>query len=320
MSFSANTQEAMRVFLENMVGEGLLAKEIGMSVTPRQVVDASLLQILKIAEESIPLSRIMDNSDLVLHAEGPGASHDLPWLSALNWLTDTAEKNLRSLSSAFFDLSGVDGKALSKKLDLRMTGMAPGSLWIGVKLMPPRGDLLPEDLALSELLQQTANNLPQIARYIDDEGLRSGIEEASPDPAMRDVSLSALLKFSPTGRKGIHTLDLSSLAHGSVSLSQRERVVLRDVLDRPDMKMTKDGSFIGEVREADLDKTRFHLNGVPNIGTLRCILPEMHVDMARNMLGRRVKVTGRYQTDRDGRPRLLMAENVEAMPETGSLI
>ena len=186
--------------------------------------------------------------------------------------------------------------------------------------MPPAGDLLPEDIALSQLLQKTANNLPEIARFIDDEGLKLGIEEASPDPAMRDVSLSALLKFSPTGRKGIHTLDLSSRDYGTASLSQRERVVLREVLDRPDLRQTKSGSFIGEVREADLDKTRFHLTGVPSVGTLRCMLPQMHVDLARNMLGRRVKVSGHYQEDRDGRPRLMMAETVEAMPETGRLI
>jgi hypothetical protein len=139
MSFTDSSNTAMRMFLENMVGEAFLAKSVGMEVSPSKVVDATLPQVLRIANESLPLARVMDTSDLVLHAEGPGASSDLPWLSALSWLTATAETNLRRLSSALFDLLGADGRTLAKSLDLRLTGLAPGSIWLGVKLMPRPG-------------------------------------------------------------------------------------------------------------------------------------------------------------------------------------
>ncbi len=51
MSYKESADGAMRVFLENMVSEGLLAKKLGMDVTSSSIVDASLSQILKIAHE-----------------------------------------------------------------------------------------------------------------------------------------------------------------------------------------------------------------------------------------------------------------------------
>ena len=310
MSYKESSNNAMRVFLENMVGAGLLAKEIGMNPTPSKIVDASFAQIMKIAQESLPLARVMDESDLVLHAEGPGALHDLPWLSALNWITSTAESNLRHLSSNMLDLLGADGKILSKKIDLRLTGMAPGSIWVGVKMMPPPVDLLPEDSAFLNTMAEQIGKLPEITRFIDDEGINPDLEEASPDPALRDIQLSTLYRFSPTGRRGIHTLEISSRDSGAASLSQRERVVLREAIARPDTKKSIEGSFVGHVREADLDKTRIHLRGVKEIGTLRCVMPTLTADKARSLLGNLVRAEGRYLTDKNGKPRLLFIERI----------
>lgn len=318
MSYRDNTLEAMRAFLENMVAEGLLAKSLGLDATPKEVVGASLSQIIKIAEENFPLARVMDSSDLVLHAEGPGAAHDLPWLSALTWITSTAESNLRRLSAAVFDLVGADGKSLSKAMDMRLSGMAPGSLWIGVKLMPPPADLLPQDAALIDTFVDQIGRLPVITRFIDDEGLRPGIEEAIPDPALRDVQLAALYRFSPTGKRGIHTLEISSRNAGTASLSQRERVVLHEALIKPDSTKSVEGAFVGSVREADLDKTRLHLRGVEGVGTLRCVMPNLTAENARALLGNTVRAEGRYQTDREGRPRLMFVERITPI-EQGKL-
>ncbi|RKT60813.1 hypothetical protein DFR40_0960 [Azonexus fungiphilus] len=318
MTFSESTKDAMRVFLENMVGSSLLAKEVGLDVDPSRVVNTTIDQIIKIAEETLPLSRIMDSSDIVLHAEGPGAAHGMPWLSALNWMCSTAESNIRRLSSAVFDLAGGDGKRLAKRLDLRLPGIAPGSVWIGVKIVPPQADLIPEDGALMESIAGQIHNLPALVRFIDDEELRPGIEEAVPDPALRDIQLAALYRFSPSGRRGIHTLELSSKDSGAATLSQRERVVLKEAIDKPSIKQSREGSFIGFMQEADLDKTRLHLRGVPNIGTLRCVMPSLTVAQARAMFGGLVRAEGHYQCDKDGRPRLLFVERITAL-EQGEL-
>lgn len=46
MNYEDSTTESLRVFLENMVGEALLAQRIGLEVSPAAVVSASLEQIL----------------------------------------------------------------------------------------------------------------------------------------------------------------------------------------------------------------------------------------------------------------------------------
>lgn len=269
--------------------------------------------------QSYALGQLLDNSDIVFHAEGPGAAQGLPWLSALNKILGNAEKSLRALSATALDLLGTDGKRLSKEIDLRLTGLAPGSLYAGIKFMPPAADLLPEDAEVIRIVSEGATQLPNVARFIDDEGLRPGIEEASPDPAVRDIQLITLMNLSPTGKSGIHTLGISSAMYGESSLGQRERVVLRQVLSRPDTRRAQPGSFIGEVREADLDKTRIHLRDVKDIGSLRCVLRELTVDDGRQLLGRRIRVSGHYLTDRAGRPRLLYVDSIDPVPEPRNL-
>lgn len=315
MSQQENTLQQTRMFLENMVGLAVNAKEAGLNLTTEQVVEPTLAKIVEIAEQHFPLAKVLDNSDLVLHAEGPGAAHVMPWLSALNWVTTTAEANIRKVAAAFFDMKGANGRSLARKIDPRLTGIAPGSLWIGIRLEGVSDQIMGVDAVTDgPSLADELHQLPGLIRFIDDEGMRAGIEEAAPDPAMRDISLAALLRFAPTGRRGIHTLELVSPTEGLASLGQRERVVLKEVLDKPSMLASRAGSFVGEIREADLDKTRIHLRSVEGIGTLRCVVPELNADQARALFGRRVRAVGSYQVDRSGKPRLMFVERFEPAP------
>ena len=314
MSEHHNTIHYTRMFLENMVGLAMNAQAAGLDLTAKQVVDSSLGKIVEMAEQQFPLAKVLDNSDLVLHAEGPGATESLPWLAALNWMTSTTETNIRKLAVAYFDMRGSDGKQMVKHMNPRLTGIAPGSLWIGIKLENAQPEGLPEtDGELPLSLSSELHLLPALIRFIDDEGMLPGIEDIAPDPAMRDIGLAALLRFAPSGRKGIHTLEIGSRTEGLMRLGQRERVVLREAIEKPDMGASRSGSFIGEIREADLDKSRLHLRSVEGVGTLRCVVPEMSVESARALLGRRVCAVGNYQVNKDGKPRLLFVERFDAV-------
>ena len=309
MNNTESNHDAMRVFLENMLGEAELARNIGVDVDSKTIVESNIDKIREIAEEGLPLAKLLDASDVVFHAEGPGASHDLPSLSSLNWVTSTIERNLRRLSGNLLDLFSKDGAKLAKKLDFRMSGMAPGSVWVGTKLAQPEPGILEGDESLTETIVGELQRLPQAAAYVDDERVLSSIQEFFPDPALRDASLETLLHFSPTGQKGIHTLGLSAQGHGSARLSQRERVVLRNALKKRMEGNYHKGSFQGEVRGADLDKARFLLK--TKDGTLRCVVQDMSADKAREIFGRTVLVHGDYQTDREGRPRLLYVSDIK---------
>jgi hypothetical protein len=274
------------------------------------VIEGFYVKLSELYSENYPLARIMDTSDIVLHAEGPAASDASPALHAFNWLTALAEKQLKALATATFELSEESAKKLVKQIDLRITGFAPGSLYAGFKLQAPYSAGLIEDsddpvfLAIREAIQR----LPDIPNYVGDETINGEIYEEIPDAAMRDALLTAALHLSPTGKIGIHTIELFSPTEHrpATGLSQRERVVLREALKRPKLSFPKRGEFIGEIREIDLDAQRFHLRGVKECGTLRCIFPEkLQEHETKGMLGRYVSVLGDYEADKSGRPRLM---------------
>lgn len=311
MTWHDETVAKTRLFLENMVAEGELARRLGMDATPSQVVNTTIGKILEISEADFPLARLMDASDVLFHAEGPGAAHGMPWMRSLTWLLEAVDSNVRRLCAAALDLWGADGRALSRHLDLRVPGVVPGSIWVGIKLEAPVADLLPADIELMSRLGGQLSRLPELTKFIGDEGMRPGIEEAAPDPAMRDAQLGALYKLSPTGKRGIHTLEVSSRGSTAASLGQRERVVLREVIEKPKPYRARHGSFVGEVREADLDKRRIHLRNVPDVGTLRCIMPDLPAEQAAKILGQLARVTGQVESDPAGRPRLMFVESIE---------
>jgi hypothetical protein len=309
----------MRIFLENAVAGGLLANRHGVELTSAQIVAPVMSQLDKIARESYPLYPIMKHSDIIFHAEGQGDEHDLPMLSALNWLMTTAYSKIHLLIRNALDLYGVaDSKKIARKADLRLSGVAPGSIYVGLKLMLPESDLFPGGDELRENLLDTACRLPSFARCIGEQEISPDIVEVEQDPAIRDVALASLFAFSPTGsRRDIQTISISSQNHGMAVLSPHGKKILREALDKPKISQ-KESSFEGEVREADLDRKSFHLRTID--GIIRCVDPTLTTKSAKNMLGRKLRVHGNYQTNRENQPRLMFVENFDLLPETGKLI
>jgi hypothetical protein len=278
-------------------------------------ISPALSQLRRMVErlytEEMPLAKILDSSDLVLHAEGPSTATDTPGLHAFNWLCGAAEKQIRTLARSIFDLSDINSKLFAKKLDLRFSGFAPGSIYAGFSLSPidpVMGSSEPE--SVYETLRFAIRQLPTIPEFIGDESISSGISELMPDPALRDASLEALFKLSPTGRAGIHTIDISSPDANMNPLTNRDRVVLRDALLKPMTKAKKFGRFVGEVRAIDLDSSRILLRNVDSIRTLRCVIPEATGETGKTLLGSVVCIEGEYESDASGRPRLMFGQRV----------
>lgn len=267
-------------------------------------------------EEEMPLAKIYDNSDLVFHAEGPSAATDMPGLHAFNWLCGAAEKHIKNLAKSIFEVSDYDARRLSRKLDLRFSGFAPGSIYAGFSLSSFPGFLdSDEPEIIYSTLRDAIRQLPAIPEFIDDENVSQGITELLPDPALRDASLEAIFGLAPTGRAGIHTIDISSPTENNAALTNKERVVLRDALLKPISASKRFGRFVGEVREIDLDTGRFHLRNIEGIGTIRCVMKEVTKEEGQKLLGNSVIVEGDYESDRNGKPRLMFAEKVK---ESGS--
>lgn len=315
MTTESLTKEYFRAHLENMVAMGQAAQKLGLGTTPAQLVNGIEGTLLDIIRTSFPLERLIETSDLVFHAEGPSVRDNTPSLAAFNWLSGTAERALRKLAGEMFGLMDKDARALRQALDLRLTGMAPGSLYLGFALAPPVADMInAEDEPVFTTLRETFRNLPGLTDAIDDEAVTEMAAEIIPDAAERDAALSALHSLAPTGRRGIHTLDMTSPGCARGTLSQRERVVLADALRHPALRDRKPGTFAGEVREIDLDRRRLHLRSIPGVGNLRCVLSMLNRGQAKTLLGEFARVTGHYEADRNGRPRLLLVDKITPLP------
>lgn len=315
MKSDSLTISYLRAHLENLVAEGQMAQRFGLDFTPAQLVEGMESTLLDIIRTSFPLENLLNTSDLVFHAEGPAVRDATPRLSAFNWLSGTAERALRMLSGALFDLSDRDERALRKALDLRLTGMAPGSLYLGFALAAPEADLVPaDDEPVFDRVREAVRRLPVLTDAIGDESVLPNAAELIPDAAERDAAFNALLRMSPTGRNGIHTLDMTSPGESRGSLSQRERVVLREAIRRPTLANHKKGTFTGLVRGLDLDSHRLTLREVSGVGSLRCVLPALDKTKAQQAIGEYVSVSGQYETDRQGRPRLLLADSITPLP------
>lgn len=269
--------------------------------------------------DSMPLASLMDKSDLLFHAEGPGAQHHAAFSSAVAWLCEEVERRIRQLASASIG-AGAAGEAAEGDLRVLLNGVAPGSLWAGFsvdsaqRMAATSSDLNPEGVTeVLNSIRGVVRGLPLVQRFIGDEKVSEEINDAIEDPQIRDASLMATFHLSPTGRRGIHTLEISAPRSNErvAMLTNRERTVLRETAVRqPMLRRTARGTFVGQLREVDLDARRFQLRGVPGIGTLRCVLNTLDDDIARRHIGMGAKVTGNYETDKDGRPRLMQVEEI----------
>lgn len=289
--------------------------------------DNALLELLdKIYTEDFPLARLMDGADLIVHAEGPGVSDHEPRLNIVTWLCESVGRNLRALMLATAQLTSLSPNTIRRHYELRLAGIAPGSLYIGFAVSPPpAGGLLQaitDELDPAyEAARDAIRSLSVVPQFVSDTEVRGEIVERLPDPAVRDASLMAAYQLAPSGKRGINTLEISSTDSAGKRetgiLDARDRIVLREtVRHRPVMRSAKSGTFEGEVREVDLDTQRFKLKTKDAL--IRCAFA-MEVKQAKQFLGATVRVSGQYEASADGRPRLLRADEATVLTSSGGL-
>lgn len=275
-----------------------------------RVMPAYAAMLGELYRDEMPLARMMDESDIVLHAEGTVFLDHRPGLRAFNWLCTTADKQFRTLATSMVGMMRDDIAAVRKQLDLRLTGIAHGSLYAGFCADIPEHTMFTraDDDAMLDQIRNALRAVVRVPSHVLDERVSPSIAEDIDDPAMRDAAMRAAYSLAPTGKIGIHTVDVTAPGLRMGSLGLRERQVLGEAIKRP-VNARKHGTFVGEVRLADLDKHLFTLRGSDYI--IRCITTDLNADMARGLFGRMVRVSGLYDSDKAGRPRLLQVECIE---------
>lgn len=271
----------------------------------------------KLYTEDFPMARLLDDADLILHAEGPAAEQAQPKADVVSWLCDSVAKQTRALLHATQALARLPMESLRRGYDLRLAGLAPGSLYLGFNLTC---DLQghPMDDAGDQLLaaaRAALRALPTVPQFVQEDAVSPALAEQLPEAGFRDASLMAAYQMAPTGKRGIDTVEFTSREDGKDTargtLSANSRAVLRrTVRHRPMLSRPRQGHFEGEVREVDLDTQRFKLR--TRDGVFRCALG-FEVSQAKQILGAAVKVTGSFETGTDGKPALIRADAVKVL-------
>ena len=286
-------------------------------------VDGPYFELLgKLYRDEYLFGQLVDESDLVAHFEGPAVAARVPTISIVTSMCTTLREQIRRVAMSIAGLEAKKRLTWPTELDPHLSGMAPGSLVVGVSVQAEESDALEAQATLPEVsrpvLEAVRNAVKSIAivtQHVHDKGIDEGINEDCPDPAVRDTVVVAACELAPTGRRGIDRLSLygeDAPGRAAVPLTPRSRIVLKSEVRKP-VRVTGSGSFRGVVRAIDLDARRFEIRSVDDIGAIRCIYGSDRDALAKKILNKVVVVAGEYEARADQKPRLIQVSSMEVV-------
>ena len=207
------------------------------------------------------------------------------------------------------------------KLDPHLSGLSQGSLVVGISIQPPdqgegRGQLEVPGVSyeIVESVRAAVRSIATVARHVHEDHIDStAIQSDFPDPAVRDTVMVAASKLAPSGRRGIEGVAFYGpevTGAEAPPLTARSRKALNQSLTRP-VRISGQGSFEGIVRAIDLDARRFEVREVEDIGAIRCIYEPKQQESVKDILDRRVRVSGSYETMKNQKPRLIDVASID---------
>lgn len=311
----------------------LLAQiENARRLAQRSGVDADALcrelyrKVDELYETEFPLAKAMDESDLVFHLEGPALRDHTPKLKLIETIFSNIRQQIFSVTKAVAQLDD-DANISDRDVELSLSALAPGSLYIGIRAEPPeRHDgqqhmLGPNDPIL-RATREAMRSIRVISKLLDEDSLEA--REEIPDAKVRDAALIAVARLAPTTKSGIARVTIASSEErrsevGS-PLTPKLRKELRHQLRQDKKTGATQFSIRGDVRELDLDFRRFELRRIaldPN-ASVRCQLsPDAMVNLEK-LAGRHIEVSGFGEEIPNGIPRMLRVVRVTVFNDMGA--
>ncbi|HSI85577.1 MAG: hypothetical protein ACAI35_16540 [Candidatus Methylacidiphilales bacterium] len=298
----------------------------------------------QIYREDMPLADTLDNSDLVARMEGPSVSSRALSLSVIIALLNDMQTQLGSMVRSI--AAGIDPSVIwPRDLEFGLSSFARGSLYLGFELpQPPDGTVFLNGDPLIRAARESLQLLGTASRLVDSNAAFAEVQNALPDPLIRDAALASIERLSPTGRRGILSLSLTGRCFGDQSwrrLTPETRMKARTWMESAPASRQQI-ILHGVVRQVDLDQRRFDLrmdvgsagtgaqqpgrskkgrthggpsnfSGVPAEGqgaVIRCRYGSLLEREAKTWLDRTVVVEGDAEIY-EGRPRLIYASSVK---------
>lgn len=286
--------------------------------------DDTLQPYYKMLEELLvqdfAIAEVRDNSDLILRVEGT-AFDENPRLQLVTSIFENVTTQVTDLTKVILGL-WADGRVTPKAIDLGLTGIAKGSLVVGLSAQPnsseTRGKLLGENDTLVDSTKKALRIIDEVAHSVYRDSESVSVEEVSEiivDPKIRDAALVAVQRISPSGRRGIETVSVSGHDDSApATLTSEHRRAIRESLFKPVLR-GEVLEFTGEVREIDLDARRFDLRGIADeqVRDVRCAYRNFGDISPKRLLGARVRVQGLVERTADEVPRLMSVTDIEVL-------
>lgn len=270
--------------------------------------------------EDLPLAKAKDNSDLLLHLEGR-AVEGIPRLSLVSGVFNNVKVQVRDLTKA---IAGIlpERKITVQEIDLGLSGLAKGSLFIGFSAPLPHTDqkqltLLDKDDPLYRATKDALriiNTLSHSIEFGEDSSARLEAAKSIDDPKIRDAALVAVRRIAPSGKSGISRIGVTSSndRRGPAQLTPETRQRVGRMLAHP-VSSKEVMQIEGTVREIDLDAKRFELRNIAHsrLADIRCVYAFVEDIQPRKLLDARVRVRGRVERRPDEMPRLMAVEQID---------
>ena len=304
-----------------------LAEEAGLD--PDDVAQPYLDLINDLYRDECQFAQLVDDADLIVRYSGPAISLG-PTMSMFTSVCRDLRTQIQGVAKAIFGLSVDEPHAAARGARLRwpsaldplLSGLAHGSLVVGVRIQSPEEDARAHQTELAgvsdsivESVRTAVKNIATVSRHVGDGGIdEDAIQAELPDPAIRDTVLVAAAKLAPTGRKQYQSVSFYSQddATPARELTAASRRVLNRAVARP-VRTSQEGSFEGVIREVDLDARRFEIRRVANAGAIRCMYQSEAHELVRHNLDARVRITGQYETLAGHQPRLIAVSSLEVL-------
>lgn len=300
----STTRTRIREVQDQLLSVAEWAKESGADSTAADLLLRPYRDLLgSIYEVDLPLAKLADESDLLLHVHGPAASGPTPKVSTLTRILTQTRDQVTRLAK---QLGGVTSIRVPASLDMGLVGVAGGSLFIGFSAT--------DSTAEGELTRRAVEVLGIASSLIAEDSSLAAIAGEFRDPAQRDMAVAAVRQLSPSGMIGISEIDLlGRRVRKPTSLTTDTRRHARGLMAQPAVHTSERVTFVGTVREVDLDAARFEIRNIDgHPDEVRCA-HELEEEAIKRIVNRRVRVVGAPEFGTNGSVRLLWVDEVEAL-------
>ena len=296
------TREKIRLVQQGLLKAGQLRfkyPEREASIQRREKPYERLLEALYVRD--LPLATIADQSDLIIHVKGPGASGPSPKVAILTKMLAGTRDQVTKLAK---QLAHLGSSRVPPGMDMNFVGLARGSLVIGFAVA---------DGADAQLTRRAVGLLGEASVLIAQDKSLEEVVRVFDEPAERDIAVAAIRHLSPSNRSQIDEIELlGKSVKQPVRLTTDTRRHATSLMTQPaKLATTARREFVGTIRELDLDEKRFMLRNIEGYNNeIRCA-HELDEAEAEKFLNRRVRVSGIAELSKSGQVSLLWADKFD---------